>query len=84
MLALLNIVAYTSVLLGMLFCFFRAAFQKSFKKALFIFLVPFYVFGHIFKMPETQTKKLLGIMVMGGFVVYVFTQLFLILLTPNF
>ncbi len=75
--------SFFSILLGILISFFLKIKEKRFHQALLILFIPFYVFYYLLKMKDCLTKKYLSIITIGSFVVLVFVNLFLLLLTPQ-
>ena len=83
LLKLIYHLSFFSILLGMLISFFLKIKEKRFYQALLIVVIPFYVFYYLLKMKDCLTKKYLSILTIGSFIVLVFVNLFLLLLTPN-
>ena len=78
----LSLLSFWSILSGIIISFALNV-KTSPYKACLIVLVPFYIFHHIFQMPDSPLKKSLGILTMGGAIIYLFTSLFLLLLMPS-
>ena len=82
MLAAIINLTYLSILIGMLLSSHLAFKKKEYRKILFIFLIPFYVFYFILKLPENDFKKRVAIMTIGAFWVFLFASILKIVFTP--
>ena len=82
LLKIIIFITYFSLFLGWAFSVYDALKVRQYKKGILNFIIPFYCFHYILKLPETNKKKIMAIMTLGAFVLFFFCTIALTILTP--
>ena len=83
-LTLISVLTEIGTLIGLFLLIYSAIKEKLYKKALFIILIPFYAIKYILSMKESQFKKYVTVLYLGGFFTFLFINILIFIMTPRY